>query len=118
MVAASGSREIVRILNRLESQPSYGDRDIRLLNLLVPHVCEALRIGDDVALHTARSDALAATLDTLSAGLYLTDPQGHVIFMNHAAKCQIKAGNVLRIANNRLSSASAEARDLVERAIA
>ena len=117
-VARSGSCEIVLILNRLENQPDYGGRDTRLLRLLVPHICEALRMAEVVGLHTARSDALDATLDTLSAGLYITDRQGHVIFMNDAAKCQVKAGNVLRIADNRLSPASAEARDALGRAIA
>jgi DNA-binding CsgD family transcriptional regulator/PAS domain-containing protein len=116
-MAVSGSREIVLILNRLEGQPSYGDRDIRLLRLLMPHVCRALKMADVVGLRTMRSDTLEAVLDRLSAGLYLIDRNGRIVFMNQAAKCQIKAGNVLRVADNRLSPTSAEARHALVHAI-
>jgi DNA-binding CsgD family transcriptional regulator/PAS domain-containing protein len=118
VVAGSGSRVIVLIANRVKTQPCYGDGDSRLFRSLIPHVCQALKIAEAIGLRTMRSEAFKATLDTLSVGIYLHDRQGRLIFMNHVAKCQIKAGNVLRIADNRLSSASAEARDALDRAIA
>lgn len=118
VVAGSGSRVIVLIANRLKTQPCYGDGDSSLFRSLIPHVCQALKIAEAIGLRTMRSEAFKATLDTLSVGVYLHDRQGRLVYMNHAAKCQIKAGSVLRIANNRLSSASAEAQDALDRAIA
>jgi DNA-binding CsgD family transcriptional regulator len=116
VVVRSGSRVIVLVANRLKTQPCYSDGDSRLFRSLIPHVCQALEIAEAVGLRTMRSEAFKATLDTLSAGIYLIDRQGCLIYINHAAKGQIKAGNVLRIANNRLSSASAE--EALDRAIA
>ena len=116
VVAGSGSQMIVLVANRLESQGHYDNRDGRLFRSLIPHVSQALKIAEAVGLRTMRSEAFKATLESLSAGIYLIDRQGCLIYMNHAAKCQIKAGNVLRIANNRLSSVSAE--EALDRAIA
>jgi DNA-binding CsgD family transcriptional regulator/PAS domain-containing protein len=118
VVARGGSQVIVLVANRLKTQPCYSDGDSRLFRSLIPHVCQALKIAEAIGLRTMQSEAFKATLDTLSAGVYLIDRQGRLIYMNHAAKCQIKAGNVLRIADNRLSLVSAEARDALDRAIA
>jgi PAS domain-containing protein len=94
-VAGSGSQVIVLVANRLESQGRYDNRDGRLFRSLIPHVCQALKIAEAVGLRTMRSEAFKATLDTLSVGVYLHDRQGRLVYMNHAATCQIKAGNVL-----------------------
>jgi DNA-binding CsgD family transcriptional regulator len=118
VVARSRSRVIVLVANRLKTQPCYGDGDRRLFLSLIPHVSQALKITEAIGLRTMRSEAFKATLDTLSVGVYLHDRQGRLVYMNHAATCQIKAGDVLRIANKRLSLASAEARDALDRAIA
>jgi DNA-binding CsgD family transcriptional regulator len=118
VVAGSASRVIVLITNRLKTQPCYSDRDGYLFRSLIPHVCQALKIAEAISLRKKQCDAFKATLDTLSAGVYLIDRQGRPIYMNPAAASQIEAGDVLRIANNRLSSVSAEARDALDRAIA
>jgi DNA-binding CsgD family transcriptional regulator/PAS domain-containing protein len=118
VATGSSSRMIVLIANRLKTQPCYSDRDSRLFRSLIPHICQALKIAETIGLRTMRSEAFKATLDTLSVGVYLHDRQGRLVYMNHAATCQIKASDVLRIANNRLSSASAEPRDALDRAIA
>jgi DNA-binding CsgD family transcriptional regulator/PAS domain-containing protein len=117
VVTGSSSRMIVLVANRLKTQPCYGDGDSRLFLSLIPHVSQALKIAEAIGLRTMRSEAFKATLDTLSVGVYLHDRQGRLVYMNHAATCQIKAGDVLRIANNRLSPASAEAREALDRAI-
>ena len=118
MVTESDTREMILVLNRPESQSAYSDRDIDLFRLIVPHIRDALKMAAVEALNTARADGIEATLDALAAGLYLIDRQRHVIFMNHAAKCQITAGSVLRISNNRLYPTSPGARDAFESAIA
>jgi DNA-binding CsgD family transcriptional regulator/PAS domain-containing protein len=103
--------------HRVEGQPRYVDGDVRLVTLLSPHVCRAITISDALNLKTIRSEALEATLDALTAGVYLTDSVGRVIYMNQAAERQIQNGNVLRIESNRLAPIDRVARPALAKAI-
>ena len=104
--------------NRMLSQPRYGEDELRLLRLLAPHVCRTFAISDALDLKSVASDALEATLDALASGVYLTDREARIVFLNRAAERQIKTGNVLRIVNNRLSTVSHTSRALLRRALA
>ena len=44
--------------DRFVSQPRYGEREVRLLTLLSPHICRAVAISDVLNLKTIRSEAL------------------------------------------------------------
>jgi DNA-binding CsgD family transcriptional regulator/PAS domain-containing protein len=88
--------------SRRESQGLYGEAEIQLLGLLAPHICRSVTISDVLNLKTIRSEALEATLNALTTGVYLADQFGRIIYMNRAAERQIDSGNVLRIENNRL----------------
>jgi DNA-binding CsgD family transcriptional regulator/PAS domain-containing protein len=90
-------------LMRKEDQPAFDVEDLALLRLLAPHFCRAVSISDMLDLRTLRSEMLEATLDSLTAGVYLTTRDGRVVYMNAVAARQVKAGNVLRIVNNRLA---------------
>ena len=90
--------------DRFVSQPRYGEREVRLLTLLSPHVCRAVAISDVLSLKTIRSEALESALDALGSAVYLTDRYGRVVFMNGVAERQVKASNALHIENDRLSS--------------
>jgi DNA-binding CsgD family transcriptional regulator/PAS domain-containing protein len=89
--------------HRKENQRRYGDTEVRLLNLLSPHVCRSLMISDALNLKTIRSEALEATLNALTTGVYLTDLLGRVIYMNRTAEQQVGKGDVLHIEHNRLA---------------
>ncbi len=104
--------------NRLESQGRYGDAEVRLLSLLAPHVCRSVAISDALNLKTIRSDALEATLDALTSGVYLTDRQGRIVYMNRAAERQVRSNNALLIGNNRLMPVDRVARTALTKAIA
>ena len=106
------------VANRLESSPRYGDAEVRLFTLLAPHICRAVSISDALDLKTVRSEALEATLNALASGVYLTDRQGRVVFMNSAAEKQVKAGNALRIENDHLAPVDRAARLAMSKAIA
>jgi len=103
---------------RLESQGRYGDAEVRLLSLLAPHVCRSVAISDALNLKTIRSDALEATLDALASGVYLTDRQGRIVYMNREAERQVKTSNALLIGNNRLMAVDRVARAALTKAIA
>jgi DNA-binding CsgD family transcriptional regulator len=104
--------------NRRADQPRYGHNDVRLLELISPHVRRAVTISDALELRTIKSQALEMTLDALAAGVFLTDRQGRVVYRNRAAGEQLKTGNALRIVDGRLWPASASARAGLSRAIA
>ena len=104
--------------HRIEGHPRYGDAEVRLLTLLSPHVCRAVAISDALNLKTIRSEALEATLNALTAGVYLTDRYGRVVYMNRAAERQVKIGNELRIENTRLAPVDRAARVAMSLAIA
>lgn len=95
----------------------YGAREIDLFKLLSPHICRALTISDALDIKALHSQMLEATLDDLVAGVYLTTRDGRVVYMNATAERQIKAGNALRIVNNRLYPTDANAREALSKAI-
>jgi DNA-binding CsgD family transcriptional regulator len=49
-----------------------------------------------------RHSSIEELLDALAAGILLTDPNGRVLYMNHAAKCYVKNGDALSVVNQRL----------------
>jgi DNA-binding CsgD family transcriptional regulator/PAS domain-containing protein len=103
---------------RLESQGRYGDAEIRLLTLLAPHVCRSVAISDALNLKTIKSEALEATLDALASGVYLTDREVRIVYMNRAAERQVKTSKALRIMNNRLTAVDRLAHAALAKAIA
>src|SRR6476646_1580665 len=64
---------------------------------------EAVAITDALNLTTIRSQALEATLNALTTGVYLTDRQGRIICMNRAAERQVRTSNAIRVANGHLA---------------
>ena len=117
-VLKTGRRIGALSVNRVETQGRYGDTEIRLLTLLAPHICRPVAISDVLNLKTVRSEALEATLDALASGVFMTDREGRVIYMNRAAEHQVKTGNALRIVNNRLSQVDRVAHKALAKAIA
>jgi DNA-binding CsgD family transcriptional regulator/PAS domain-containing protein len=103
--------------SRTDSAPRYGSGDIGLFQLLSPHVCRALTISNALDIRTLRSEMLEATLDGLAAGVYLARRDGRVVYMNAAAERQVKAGNALRLVNNRLIPTDPQARATIAKAI-
>jgi DNA-binding CsgD family transcriptional regulator/PAS domain-containing protein len=95
---------------------SYGQREICIFKLLSPHICRTLAISDALDIRTLNSQMLEATLDALLAGVYLVARDGRLVYMNTAAERQIKAGNALRIVNNRLVANDLQARQVLARA--
>ena len=78
---------------------------------------QAVAISDALDLKTIRSNALEATLNALTSGVYLTDRHGHIVYMNRAAKRQVGTSNAIRVANNHLSPIDHVARLALDTAI-
>jgi DNA-binding CsgD family transcriptional regulator/PAS domain-containing protein len=95
----------------------YEEQDIRLFELLSPHLCRALAISDVLDIRALRSELLEKTLDGLAAGVFLTANDGSVIYMNNAAQQQVSAARSIRLVNNRLSPVDPVARVSLSQAI-
>jgi DNA-binding CsgD family transcriptional regulator/PAS domain-containing protein len=78
---------------------------------------QAVAISNALNLTTVRSNALEATLNAFTSGVYLTDRHGQIIYMNRAAEHQISAGNAIRVENSHLSPIDRKARLALDRAI-
>jgi DNA-binding CsgD family transcriptional regulator/PAS domain-containing protein len=91
--------------------------DLRLFELLSPHVCRALAISHVLDIKALKSELLETTLDGLAAGVFLTASDGSVVYMNNAAQRQVKAAGAIRLVNNRLSPVDPAARAALTKAI-
>jgi DNA-binding CsgD family transcriptional regulator/PAS domain-containing protein len=78
---------------------------------------QAVAITDTLNLTTIRSEALEATLNALTTGVYLTDRQGRIVYMNCAAERQVGTNNPIRIANNHLAPIDHKARLALDEAL-
>jgi len=106
----TGGRMASLHASRNDKKPYYQLHDVHLFKLLSPHVCRALAISDALDIRALRSELLEKTLDGLSAGVFLTARDGHVVYMNAAAERQVRAGHSIRLAHNRLSAVDPAAR--------
>jgi len=103
--------------SRSSGRPFYERHDLQLFKLLSPHVCRALAISDALDIRTLRSEMLEKTLDGLSAGVFLTARDGHVVYMNAAAERLVRAGQSIRLDHKRLSAVNPTARVALSQAI-
>ena len=78
---------------------------------------QAVAISDALDITTIRSEALEATLNALTSGVYLTDRHGRIVYMNRAAKRQVDTSNAIRVANSHLSPIDRTARLALDSAI-
>jgi DNA-binding CsgD family transcriptional regulator/PAS domain-containing protein len=113
----TGGRMASMHASRNETVPQYQQREISLFKLLSPHVCRVLAISDVLDIRAVRSEMLERTLDGLVSGVFLTAPDGRVVYMNAAAERQIRTGNSLRVVNNRIFPTDPAARAALSKAI-
>jgi DNA-binding NarL/FixJ family response regulator len=117
-VLKTRQRTALLAAHRRESEGRYGIGEIHLLSLLAPHVCRSMAISHAVNLQTTRSKGLEGTLESIAFGVYLTDSEGRIVFMNRAADRQVRTSDALRIGNTRLAPADRNACRTLTNAIA
>jgi PAS domain-containing protein len=66
-------------------QLRYHERERQLMKLLSPHLCQALTLSDAIDLTTLSSNRLEQTVDALSTGVFLTDQEGRIAYVNKTA---------------------------------
>ena len=118
LVLRSGKRVAWFSVARSEIQTFYSDKDMRLMSLLSPHICRAFLITDAFDLRTVAVSRLEETVDSLSAGIFLTEQGGRISYMNNSAERLLNSGKVLRAANGRLTAVRPRARTALAKALA
>ena len=97
-----GTRYVPLTLSTMYEDGPFTQRAVELIRLLAPHICRSAKIGLALDLKALNSARLEATLNSLSAGVFLVNRDSKILFMNSAAEGQIKRGHALSVTNNRL----------------
>lgn len=63
-------------------QSRFTEDDLQQMSLLSPHICRALLISDAFDLRTIAATRLEQTVDQLSTGIFLTEDDGRISYMN------------------------------------
>jgi DNA-binding CsgD family transcriptional regulator len=80
----------------------------RRFALVVPHVRRALAIGQVIDLKKIEAAALADSLDTLPAAMFLVDALGRIVHANLCGHSMASEGNVLNARSGKLSAFDSE----------
>ena len=95
-----------------------GPREFAVGALLAPHVRRAVTIGDLLAMSTATTATLQATLDTLSAAVIVTDAQARIVHCNSAGEAMLRDGEPIGTEDGQLRSRQPQATKALRIAIA
>jgi hypothetical protein len=85
------------------------DETRRRFGLLVPHIRRALLIGKVIDLKTVEAAALADSIDTFNAGMFLVDATGRIVHANASGRSLVGEAKVLRAPTDRLGAIDAGA---------
>jgi DNA-binding CsgD family transcriptional regulator len=99
---------------RTESLGYYTERDLERIRQISPHVCRAVSIIDSLNASRLASGMFEASLEALSAGVYVIARRNRVVYLNRAARAQIKSGKVLRLADDQLVAVDRDAQRLLQ----
>jgi DNA-binding CsgD family transcriptional regulator len=86
------------------SQGFVDDEMRRRFALVVPHVRRSSLIGNVIELHKVAAAALADSLDTLSAGMFIVEATGRIVHANASGHAMVADGDVLRAQAGRLAA--------------
>ena len=78
---------------------------------------QAAAISNALNLTIICSEALKATLNALTTGVYLTNEEGRIFYMNRAAESQVGTSDVIRVADGRFAPINRMARIALARVI-
>jgi DNA-binding CsgD family transcriptional regulator len=86
------------------------DEDVRRrMRLIVPHMQRAALVAQVIDLKTTQAATFAATLDGLSAGVFLVDARGWIVHANVSARALLADGVVTQGVSGRLTFRDAHA---------
>lgn len=104
-----GTRYVPITLSTMYEDGPFSKRSVELAKLLAPHICRSAKIGLALELKALNNARLETTLNSLSAGVFLVNRDGKILFMNSSAEDQIKRGHAIALLNNKLMPKDASA---------
>jgi DNA-binding CsgD family transcriptional regulator/PAS domain-containing protein len=104
-----GTRYAPLTLATFTEDGPFSKRGVALARLVAPHICRAAKIGLALEMKSLDAKLMEATLNGLSAGVFVVNPVGRIVFMNHMAEQQIKRRRGLKIVNSHLVPVEATA---------
>jgi DNA-binding CsgD family transcriptional regulator len=117
MLLRESTRVSLLSLGRHESAGYVTDRDVRLIELLAPHLRRAVAISDLIDLKTIEADTLGNTLDTIAAAIMVVDKGGTILRANEAAAHLLERGSPLNAVEGKLRATDPAIDERLKRAI-
>lgn len=105
---AAGYRVCVRLCRGVDAE-DFGTETHRLLEVLVPHLRQAVEIFDRVHHLQVEETELSHTLDGLGVASFLLDASQRVVQPNRVAEALFASGQGLAVRNGRLGLSCAQA---------
>ena len=88
--------------SRRRSEARFTDRDRKLLELITPHLRQAIRIYAKLNRMTSERDVYAGAVSQLSVATIILDEQGRVLNTNAVARALLEQGDALSLRGERL----------------
>jgi DNA-binding CsgD family transcriptional regulator/PAS domain-containing protein len=92
-----------------EAKGAFTDQDLELARLLSPHIKRAIEISGVMGNQRVEAGTLRAALEGLATPVLIVEPDGTILFRNHAADAELAAHHVLGEHNGRLTAVTPEA---------
>lgn len=89
-------------IQRSKQAGEYGNEDLQLMRLLLPHLTQAVQVQRLIGETTARADMAFSVLNQVRAGIFIMDTNGKVLHINRAGE-KILASGELAVKQKRLA---------------
>jgi DNA-binding CsgD family transcriptional regulator len=100
VVERTATRATALSLADHKNDPGRRARQLRLIDLLVPHIARALRLHRAVVAQKIKADATSSALDRWSHAAIVLDRAARVVAMNAAAEALVKRSDGLCVGRN------------------
>jgi DNA-binding CsgD family transcriptional regulator len=82
---------------RPKNRPSFGEEEVRLFQLLAPHMVRAFQLHNRIQGLEKKADVLEETLDRNQTAIVLLDSVGRVLFLNKSANNLFQTQKFVRL---------------------
>lgn len=105
----SGGADGVAYLTVFRRDGSWDAQARRRLRLIVPHFCRAVEMTRLMTIRYAAAIAMADTLDSLNASVFLVDANGETVHANANGEARLAEGRLVRSVRGKLTASAPEA---------
>lgn len=117
-LARDGSRTLLFAAQRGKRAGPFGGEEIRLMNILAPHITRAVQVHRRISKATVEKEWALGALDQLRMGVILTDSLGAPQFANRAAELMLAPGQGISVCQGRLALRTSPETALLHKLIA